>query len=404
MVWLRTIKAWVDQHRMGILGFSVASAYWPGLLSAAWVPRWAVIAIGLPLASRLDPRAVPEGLRWLLLWLLATALIATTWASPDRMGGYLELFFMTLLCLAFVAGAALESLDDVMIGLGYGVVISSLGALVKLALAAGDGPAPVGLFFNSEVFAEFAALVLVWAVLRKQIGIAVMCAMPLALCESRVALLAAACGLLYAFGPRSKAKMAMCLVVLLSASAAMLFAFGLHKAGTADHRLVLWTATIYSWTQFGHGLGWFATTHPASEFAHSDALQAIAELGIGGFALWLIPIFAFNSRRGSNAERATFVAVCVEVAVSFPLHFPASGFLAAMLAGYLACSGVPLRLGQPHGRDENGRRIRWREAAGFPASSGSRSGGETLPVRPGAAWRARLRDPESRFDPQPNGY
>ena len=62
---------WIAAHKMAVLGFAVSAAYWPGMLSAAFTPRWAVIAAGVFFVSSLDPRNIPESLRWTLLFLLA---------------------------------------------------------------------------------------------------------------------------------------------------------------------------------------------------------------------------------------------------------------------------------------------------------------------------------------------
>jgi hypothetical protein len=91
----------------------------------------------------------------------------------------------------------------------------------------------------------------------------------------------------------------------------------------------------------GTGLGWWAATHPGSfdEFAHSDALQAIVELGAGSLFFFAIPVLIFLRCYQPRAEMSAFVAICIESVISFPLHLPASGFLAAVLAGTLAGRG-----------------------------------------------------------------
>jgi hypothetical protein len=389
MAWTLTIGAaqlrgWLSANRFAILGFAVATAYAPGLPQAAFSPRWMAMAIGLPIVSALDPRNIPESLRYVLIFSLALAAMTTTWVSPDPMTGYLELLFIAFICLAFLAGAGMDNLDNLMKGIGIGLAISAAGALFGLGLEddrTGYTGKPVGLFYNSEIYAEFAALVFVWAIVRPKYLIAAVAAVPLAVCSSRVALLTSAIGMVYAFGPKSRWRMALVIVGLVAVAFAMLFTFGVDKMGSADQRIVLWGATILAWTPFGHGLGWFHKGHPVEEFAHSDALQVIAELGIGGLALLAIPVMAFRGKRGNNAERALMVAVCVEMAVSFPLHFPATGFLAAVVAGLLVSARSGLHVGEPHRRSQDGASVQRPNAEGFGVASPGGRISRTIPFR-----------------------
>ena len=349
----------------------------------------------------MDPRNIPESLRYVLLFLLGVAAIATTWASPDPMGGYLELFFMVLLALAFLAGAGMASIDDLMAGIGTGLAVSTLITLFEYAPDSDQGRSGVapghasatGLFSNSEVYAEFAALVFVWAIARVRLMIAAVTLLPLMLCNSRIAILTAAIGALYAYGPKSRIKMAAAIGGLIVLAAALLFVFGLAKMGSADQRLVLWGATILAWTQFGHGLGWYNVAQPGLEFSHSDALQFIAEVGV----------VVFRKQRGNHAERALFIAVCFQTAVSFPLHFPASGFLAAIVAGYLVSNRTELRMGVFDGGNQDGGGLRRSHAPdeGFAGASGR--SGSAIPVRPIFAPGQTLRARPNRHDPKPRG-
>jgi hypothetical protein len=380
-------RKWLADHSMGILGFVVTSAFVPTMLSPTYLTRWAAIAVGVPLLATLDPRAVRGSVLWAIALLLAAAAMATTWASPDPMGGYLELMFVVMLCVTLIAGANLKTLDDVMHGVGAGLVLSSFIALFQISTPSDMGrdgmfgAAPTGLFGNSEVFAEFSALVFVWAIARPRPLIAAACLIPLMMCNSRIALFVAAVGALYAYRPASNIKTAAIAAGLIAAGVAAIFILGQGKLGSADHRLVLWLTTIASWTQFGHGLGWFQASYPQEEFAHSDALQAIAELGIMGLALLTVPIVAFTGNRGTNAERALFFAVCVEALVSFPLHVPASGFVAAIVAGYLVSRRPVVRMGFDLVGPDDGARIR-RGQASYGRITGDGEGSlHPIPVR-----------------------
>lgn len=393
---------WLADHKSAALGFAVSTAYWPGLLSAAFTPRWGVIAIGIALVSTLDPRNVPEHIRWVLSFLIALGAVSLL-GSPDPRAGTLELIYIVLLCGVFLLGASLERLDGLMTGAGWGLVASSAIAAaewfgwVPWFLWGQQGPA--GLFHNSEVFAEFAALVFVWALFTQRWVFAVAGAIAIAACQSRVAILASMVGAAYVLCPRSWTRAAAWAVLLAAVAAAMLVYMGAGKASSADHRIILWGATIMSITLAGKGLGWFQASYPYETFAHSDVLQALAEMGVGAAALVVIPITILWRKRGSNAERAVFVAACVECAVSFPLHFPASGFIAAVVAGYLVSIRPVVCMGDRVSGIEDGvglHRGYATELTGF-ADSGRR--GSPLPARPRAARQAALYPPADQHDP-----
>jgi hypothetical protein len=372
---------WFSDHRMAMLGVGVAAAYWPGMLQAVFVPRWAVIAVGVPLMSSLDPRAISPMMRIILLFLVGLGVVSLI-ASPDPMTGWRDVLFMVLLCLTFIAAASLGTLDDLMIGLGIGLAVSSVLSVMQVAgwSTLPQGSVPGGLFYNSEILGEFAALVFVWAVLRPVWIIAAFAAVPIVLCETRVGMIAAAIGLIYALVPRRRWILAAAIIALIAVGVVLLAGLGIGKIVSADRRAVLWAATIIGLTPLGHGLGWFQAAHP-EQYAHSDALQAIAELGFLAIVLLAIPVKAFRSNRGNNAERALFAAVCVEVAISFPLHMPATGFLAAAVAGFLVGSGPRLCVGEYHGGTEDGAGLRRIATGDIAAVVRSRRGGEAISVR-----------------------
>lgn len=360
-----------------LLGFAVAAAFWPGLLSGSFVPRWGVIAVGLPLVSSIDARAIPEGLRWTLAFLLALGAVSLL-GSPYPQAGAEDLLFVVLLCGAFLFGAEQASLDDVMTGIAWGAGISALLCIPQFFdwwQPVEQVSRPAGLFFSSEVMGEFASLVFVWAARSRRYWIAALMVAPIVLTGSRIGLFAAAIGL---FWGRSWRVTAPAIVGLAFAGVgAVLF----HKVGSAEHRVILWGAGLLSLSLLGNGLGYVTAAFPYEEFLHSDALQVLVELGIGGLVLVAIPIAAFRSDRGNDAERALFAAVCVEALVSFPLHFPASGFVAAVVAGYLAGTGPLVRVGAPHRRDEDECRCAWCDPAGYGVGGESRFCCESLPVR-----------------------
>jgi hypothetical protein len=326
--------------RWTILSFAVATAYWPGLLLGSFVPRWAVIAVGVPLCASCDPRLLPSSMRFCLVFLLGLGAVSLL-GSPYVMAGIGDLMLMGFLVLSVVAGAELDSLDDVMTGASWGLVISALIACAQAFFhwhALPEASSPSGLFFNSEILGEFAALVFVWAMLKPEPFFAVAAVLCVAMTHSRVGIAASLIGFVYALRLPWRFLL-FAAVALVPCLIAMLFLF---KFGSAMHRIVLWGAALMHFTIAGRGLGFTDAAFPVEQFVHSDAIQTLVELGLAGLVAAAIPVIALRNGGGSNAERALFVAVCVEVCISFPLHFPATGFLAAIAAGCLARGRVPV--------------------------------------------------------------
>ncbi len=363
-----------------LLGAAVALAYVPGLPAEALVGRWAVIAVGIPLVSRLDPRAL-DGWTWLvLIWLVGLSAVSLT-VSPDPLGGTLELFYILILCGAFLAAAALDDLDAVMTGIGIGLVPSALLAPWQWfnwrPVEQGSGTS-AGLFYNSEVYAEFAAILFVWAVVKRKWWMVGVTGLPLALCQSRIAVGVAVLGLLYAWDGSRMVK-AVGVVLLITAAGAALAVLGFDKIASAGERIIIWLAMGEAITPMGRGLGWVTVALPIQQFAHSDALQAVVEIGYGAAALAMIPVLAYWRGRGNRAERAAFFVVCIEVVVSFPLRVPATAFVAAMLAGLMVGCGSLVRVGLPDGGNESGGALR-DDAAYRGVRGASRWRGRSVPV------------------------
>ena len=271
---------WIAKHKTGIWAFAVAVAFIPGIMSSAILPRWAVIAVGAPLVSRLTLERLSQGMQYAIVLGVAWAACSVLF-SPDRMAGALQFFFILATVGAFIAASEMDTLDDAMTGLALGVGVSSIVSLLYLA---GHGPFdnatrfPAGLFYNSEVLAEFTAPIFLWTLLKKRWPLVLLTVLPMVACVSRTAILVALAGLVYAFRPRSKILFLALLLgwIIVSAAAAILMP---DRLITSGNRIVIWMATLLAATPMGNGLGWFQAAHPIEQFAHSDAIQAINELG-----------------------------------------------------------------------------------------------------------------------------
>ncbi len=343
---------------MWLIGFGVAVAFWPGLLSAATVPRWALLAAGLPLVSRLDPRALDPVVAWPMAVLLGWAGLSLCW-TPDFLTGAHELFHLLILTGVALAVANAGGPESSLNGAAWGLAVS---AVLSIAQVAGWSPVeqttppPAGLFYNRDVLAEFAAPLVVWLLANRRFGFAALCAFPLLFCQSRVALVAAGAGCLMILPWRVLvvgAILALIAMLLLGT-----LPFGLDKFGSASERWAIWSAALSDLQLFGHGLGSFTTTFPKWDYAHGDFFQAIYELGIGavGFAALSVVVFW---RTPSRPERAVLLAIAVEILVAFPFHLPATGFLAMALVGGAGRPGIALCRGGPSCGGETAAGVRW---------------------------------------------
>ncbi len=343
--------------RLSALAFLVAAAYLPGIYSAASSPRWWVLAVGLPLASDLDPRRLPVVASAFLLLGPAWAAATLTW-TPDPYAGALAWYQLALLGLVAVAASGVE-VGPVLTAFGWGLAISAALAVPQALgwhpLPATYAPSPLpgfaapsGLFYSPEVLAVTATPVLVWATLARRWLLAVITSVPLALCGSRAAVLVASVGLLYGWRPERRwPRWAAIVLAVLIAPAVLLISPD--KAATGAARIVLWLSALHSVTPLGRGLGWWQVAHPGpyEEFAHSDALQSFVELGsVAGLLLGALVVLLWRTT-AALPERAALVAACATAAVSFPIHLPASGFLFALLAGHVAGDWGRVRGAEP---------------------------------------------------------
>jgi hypothetical protein len=352
--------------RFPAAAFLVAAAFVPGIFSSASMPRWWAIAIAVPLCSRMDPRALDPRIAALLAAGLAWCAASLSW-SPDPLDGGLNLLMLALLSLAMIAAAGEADVEPAIEAFGWGVGVS---ALIAVPQSMGWSPvyqitSPAGLFASSEVLAEVAAPVLVWAALRRphgaritpHWGLVALMLIPLALCHSRIAVAVAAAGLVAGWRPSRSWHRPAALILLSVAAVAAVGLFGAGKMQSGLDRVVLWGAAVQSITPVGRGLGWWAFAHPGSieEFAHSDALQMMVEVGGGALFFFAVPVLILLRRdAGSTAERAALVTLCIEAVVSFPTHLAAPGFLAAVLAGGMARARRRVRALELAGRIDHG--------------------------------------------------
>ena len=321
---------------LAVVAFGAAISFWPGILSAATAPRWWVLAAGLPLASRLDPRQADLRVLAPFLAVVAYAALSLLWA-PDPLSGTNDLIHLLILLAAVLAGASGTNLTPVMAALSVGVAVS---AALSIGQVLGWSPVgqlipPAGLFLNRMILGETIAPLLVWALCTPRWRLlAPLLAVGLLASQSRVGL----CAVVIALAARYPKRAALLFIpAMLYLNVALSYHWGFfapEKLASFSDRLMIWRLAIHDLTWAGHGIGAFGFLHPWFEYAHSDLLQAVYELGPA--AILLAAAFLVCLRGPRTAEWAAFVAVGIEAAVSFPLHMPVSAFVGAFLAGALA--------------------------------------------------------------------
>jgi hypothetical protein len=366
---------------MAVLAFCVGAAYWPGIYSGSSMPKWWAMAIGLAI--------IPWGFRSLDPVIAACAASGVLMAAlsllitPHLYGGILQLIFMILLCGMAVGAAALRDVGPVIAALSWGVSISVAASVLQYfgwQIVPHTGLA--GFYLNSEVLAELAAPLFIWAFWSQRLVLAGIMATAVLLCDSRIAIFVVGCGLLFGWRAPRAVKLT-CIAALMSAGMTAVLFIGPEKYLTGMTRVMYWGTAVLSIVPGGRGLAWWAAAHPFpfEEFVHSDVLQAMLELGLGSVFFLAIPVMVLR-RNGGFAERAAYIAICMEAVISFPTHLPATGFLAAVLTGYLARRRCDVRSAGFEGGMEDRRTVRWSEALARGLAWWDGRCGDGVPARP----------------------
>lgn len=246
-----------------------------------------------------------------------------------------------------------------MTAIAWALALSTLAAVVEVAWFHIE---PLGLFSNRDFFAEAAAPVFVWGIIYHAARFSVprfddcwrtsgRCtlvlglSLPLIFCGSRLSVLAAMAGIAIA-RPRWWWQTLIALPIAAELGTKAMEYHG--KLASLKERGQIWHQTAFHLTPWGHGMGSFALAYPHWEWAHSDALQAVSELGIGvlPFALvvaWLV--------WHAGTLRGPLVAALVTACGGFTLHEAGSGLVAAVLAGGVVGARHRQRSALPFGRD-----------------------------------------------------
>jgi O-antigen ligase len=344
-----------------LIGFLLTAIYIPGISGAATTPKWAVLAIGLPLLLLRDGKPSKFTIVHLFGALsLAWSALSLFWTS-NRLDGLGELAKLIFLAQAFVYGSRLETLSPIIKGLALGLLPSSIVVLLQIPypLIVAHATSASGLFINSGSLAEITALVLVgllfgeWS--KGWVFLAPLISPCFILPESRGALLAVISAATVWLWSRSR-RHALGLILLACIAGVVSFYFGFRvQTGiqTVMDRLAMWSEVLPALTWAGHGIGSFWTDYaPLSttydifverpEHLHNDWLELIFEGGIIN-AVCCAGLLVAYCAGPMSAGRTIFAAFAAEALVGFPLHNPCTAFVAALCLGHLARQRAALR-------------------------------------------------------------
>ena len=364
---------WVTAWATAI-AFMVAAAHWPGFAAPHLAAGWILLSAALPLAlmrlwqvPAVTTVAGPArmfawpGLHWRKIGapFLVFAWAGALW-SPAPGTTLMEAWHWTLLGCAFALGASLPSIRAPLSSFAAAIAISGFLALMQstgwVAMRTLDGY-PAGLFVNKNYMAEAAAAALAACLALASHDKRAWLLVPglvlaLGLGQSRTAL--AATGVCGCFWLLRRQKWAALAVAAAIAAALVPSVPRIAVDTTVQQRLEMWELAARALTFWGHGAGSYWAMFPliGSEAGlaiwnfrqqphhpHNEILALAFELGF----MALLPLSILLSAlcrgfaKGAEDEAAflALLAVAVVALGAFPFRNPATGFVAALCAGYL---------------------------------------------------------------------
>lgn len=379
-------------QQIGVFSFGLllALGFWPGSMDAPLTLRWSLAAVGIPLlllsqASLKSTSGAFTGV------LLASCLLPgiTLFYSPERLGGLDDYFHLLILAGAAYWGST-ACLGAFWRGLAVGV---GVGALIAVGQRFGglqwfdQAAPPAGLFGNRNVLAEAGMVAFIYAACARKWFLAGLTALAVALPLS----LAAFGGLLVALAARCYPKyptasrallygLVVAVVVDFAVSSLRPCDFGCPQVSDGiTLRLLTWTSALSDSKLFGHGLGSFAYAYPNMEYAHSEPVQAVYELGIFSLPLVLLLGVALFFGDHDAPEYYILLVLLATSFLSFPFHMPLTALATAVSAGKLAADGLRVRVVQPPRSILTGGSGKPDKGTGGAAGAGGR-GGKDIPA------------------------
>lgn len=302
----------------------VPLAWYPSFTNASSL-RWPLLFLTTALVGR--PSLA-------LLWLIWPA-VTLAW-TPSPIDGAWSLLLLAVLITLYTGSIGNQSIAL------WAVGVSLITGFIWNTKNFGG-------FINPDLWAEPAAIIVIWiAVKRKYLG-AIILAIPVLISRSRISLTAIFIGFLC----DRHLRLTIAPLIVIPTIVAC---FGPGKMFSLGERWQIWRTTLTQLTPFGHGIGSFLSTYPKWQYAHSDVIQMMYEVGyvymviVAGSGIWWLhrQLYRLSPQRGIDqhedrgegggdraATRSALAGLGIEIVVGFPLHAPVTILLAALLLGHL---------------------------------------------------------------------
>ena len=348
-----------------IFGFLLAVAYNPFIFNSATQPRWAILAIAVPIMICANQSSAPNHLSSLHITgsaYLAWCGLTLAW-TPNLWDGLNASIQLLIGVAVFALGARSNTLKPIFAGLALGLMISSLILLIPNDLF----PLHQGLLGNPNMLAEAAVMTAIGCLAYGARWLIIGLLPAISLPQARGALLAGLVAVLILLWSRSR----MLAITLASLSICALVILTNHRwaAGSSlTERWIIWTDTIKGLNWLGNGIGSYHFLYPflthsydtailRPEHAHNELLEIVFEVGAVGACLYASMV-AIALRSATDITLPVLVAFCVIGLFGFPSHIPITLFIAALCLGH----GCRARYGFRDSLDDRGNAVcygRW---------------------------------------------
>lgn len=336
-----------------LMALSLMVVFVPNLTGAAIPSGWLFLLVVLPwfIWNRVEMGVT----HWVALAFFAYAL-ASLWWSPSPFDGVFTIATFLAIGMTFLFGQRCD-LRSVIIGLGLGFIPSLvIGAIQWSKHDIGHDPV-TGLFISQSLFGDIAALVLIVAMTQRLWWLVPVLAPAIVMAGTKSPYLVLCVGYVVWAWQNKRRDSAAIAVLFLVFAFTVTYAFGYRVSGSSL-RVEIWERIIPNLTLFGHGAGSFEENFSSVIFsssertanAHNDFLQLTYEFGFAALPL----LIALTPQLRSPV----FAAFTILAFIQWPLEYPITAFIGALVAGVAyreRCDLRRLRLSSRSGLHASGR-------------------------------------------------
>jgi len=320
-----------------LLGLGVTIAYIPGIVGAAISTDWLFLFIVCPILFLYCEFSL--GFGFLFICYMTLSLL---WTETVTFAVF-NLLQYTILGIVFIIGQNLKDIKPVFKGLAFGLGVSSVVALSQYFgnnLVYSLSNSPAGLFINPNIYSEISVVVLMGLLTLKLWHWLPFTFAGLLLVQSRTAFLALGVSL-FVWAWKQNKHLAVILTMLVGLLGTA-FYWDKFSISSIFERFDIWKDTLAGFKLFGNGVGSFEISFPQyathidtelarPRYAHNDILNVIFEFGLGSIFLFLMLL----NVKFKN-EAIILLAVFIISMLTYPMHVPATAFIAFLVAGYLS--------------------------------------------------------------------